>query len=133
MKRPEKIVRWFPVISHNHEPFVDHNGKPLLEYTIKLPYWIAKAYNPRYAKVEIRDKSISFADMEKEGNSEEVETYFKKNWLHKKRKLRKMNHNFLLVSTTEIAQDQFKSMQDYENYHKELRALNRKYFAVNRS
>jgi len=127
MKRPEKVIKWFPVERKRDEPFVDHNGKPLFEYVIILPYWIAKAYNPHFVKVEISRKFVSFADMQKEENNEETDRYLKQNWSRKLTKLRKLNNNFMLVSLKTQATTCFKSMEDYENYHRELQELNRKY------
>ena len=127
MKRPEKIIKWLPVEQNKNEPFIDHNGKPLFRYVIELPYWIAMAYKPRFAKVEIRAEFISFADREKDENKDESDKYVKLNWSRKLTKLRKLNNNFMLVSLKSVNSTQFKSIQDYENYHKELQELNRKY------
>ena len=126
MKRPDKVIKWLHVDRKLTEPFVDHNGKPLFDYFIQLPYWIAKAYNPRYAKIEIRAQSLSFAAMTKEENPEANE-YLKANWSAKLSKMRKMNHNYIFVSTKAMGQGFFKSLEDYNNYHKELRELNKKY------
>jgi hypothetical protein len=127
MKRPEKIVKWLHVERKPNDPFLDHNGTPLFDYFIELPYWIAKAYHPFYVKVEVRSTPISYADMMKEENKEEVDNYFKENWAKKLTDMRKLNHNYLLVSTKAMAQDGFKSIEDYNSYHKELQELNRKY------
>jgi hypothetical protein len=127
MKRPEKIVKWFMVERKKVDSFVDHNGKPLFDYSIKLPYWIAYAYKPWYVKVEIRDKPLCYADMEKDGNKEETEKYLEANWRKKISKLWKLNHGFMFVSTVAKGQGWFKSVEDYNNYHKELQELNVKY------
>jgi len=127
MKRPEKIIIWLSVDRQKQEPFIDHNGKPLINYTINLPYWLAKAYKPSYVKVEIRDRFLSFSDRQKEENYDETKAYVSANWSAKLTKLRKMNNNFMLVATTAMGMDWFRSMADYEHYHKELQQLNRKY------
>lgn len=126
MKRPDKIIKWLHIDRKTREPFVDHNGKPLFDYSIEIPYWIAKAYNPQYARVEIRMQPLSFSLMAEEENPEAKE-YFKANWSAKLSKMRKMNHNYLLVSTKAMGQSWFKSLKDYNNYHKELCELNKKY------
>ena len=62
-----------------------------------------------------------------EENHEEYRQYYKKNWAKKVTKMRKMNHGYMLVSTQGMGKDWFKSIEDYENYHNELRELNKKY------
>lgn len=127
MKRPEKIIKWFMVERKKEQLFVDHNGKPLFKYSIELPYWLAKAYKPFWVKVEIRANPLSYADMQREENKEETEAYLKANWRKKIAKFYKRNNGFLLVATTGKGSGFFKSMEDYENYHKELAVLNAKY------
>jgi hypothetical protein len=127
VKRPEKIIKWLHVDRKPHEPFVDHNGKPAFNYFIELPYWIAKAYNPQYAKIEIRQKPLSYADMVKEENRDEAKKYLKENWSDKIAKMYKMNHGYLLISAKAMGQGWFKSIEDFNNYHKELVELNEKY------
>jgi hypothetical protein len=127
MKRPEKIVKWLSVDKKLNEPFIDHNGKPDYNYTVHIPYWLAKAYNPFWVKVEIRAKNPCYADKIKEENKAETDAYLKANWRKKIDKHYKMNNGFLLVSTKAMGAGWFKSMEDYNNYHKELQELNRKY------
>lgn len=127
MKKPEKIIKWFAVERKRDGCFVDHNGKPLYNYILQLPYWLAKAYKPFYIKVEIRANPLSWNDMQEEENRVEADAYFKANWSAKCTKLRKLNHNFMMVSTKALGSGWFKTMDDYNNYHKELRELNKKY------
>jgi len=133
MKKPQKIVKWFSVNRKPKEPFVDHNGKPLYNYFIDLPYWIAKAYNPYYVKVEISNCHLSYAERVSEENREEAEKYVKENWAKKLSKMRKINNNYILVSTMAVSKEGFKSMEDYENYHRELHELNRRYLSTSSS
>jgi hypothetical protein len=127
MKKPQKIIKWLFVDRKLREPFVDHNGKPLYTYFIELPYWIVKAYNPFQVKVEISNDHLSYAERVSEENREETEKYVKENWSKKLDKMRKVNNNYMLVSTVAVSKEGFKSMEDYENYHRELQELNRRY------
>lgn len=126
MKKPEKIIKWLHIDRTKHDPFVDHNGKPLFTYSIEIPYWICRAFKSGYAKVEIREKPLSYSDMRKEENEEACD-YFKANWSNKLTKMRKMNHNYLLVSTKAVDRSWFKTIEAYENFHRELHELNMKY------
>lgn len=130
MKRPEKIVKWLHVDKKSRKPFVNHNGKPLFDYVIRLPYWIAQAYKPNNVRVEIREKTPCFSDRYDEEKQYGADEYVKKNWSAKLSKLRKLNHNFILIGCEGKGRRWFKSMEDYENYHKELEELNRKYGLV---
>ena len=98
MKRPEKIVMWLPIKKDETE-WVNHLGKPLYKYSIELPSWIGLAYNPYAVKVEIRQKTPCFLDRKKESNDEETMSYVKSNWMRKLAKMRKLNHNYMTITT----------------------------------
>jgi len=127
MKRPEKIVMWTHVNKEKTD-FVNHLGKPLYNYTIKLPSWIGLAYNPRDIKIEIRNKNPPFKERFEDGNHEEIRDYVKSNWSKKLTKMRKLNHNHMQIFT--LARGDARknlSIEEYNQYHEELRALNEKY------
>ena len=128
MKRPEKIVMWMHVAKEKTE-FVNHRGKPLYNYSIKLPSWIGLAYRPWDAKIEIREIPMAPRDRMSDGNHEEIRAYVKSNWSKKLTKMRKLNHNYMQVFT--LARDDPEthklSLEEYNQYHKELRELNEKY------
>lgn len=127
MKRPEKIVMWFHVDKEKSE-YVNHLGKPLFDYTVKLPSWIGLAYNPRHIKIEIRDKNPCFKDRFEDGDHEEIRAYVKANWGKKLTKMRKLNHNYMQIFTLARADArQNLSLEEYNQYHQELRELNAKY------
>ncbi len=127
MKRPEKIVMWIHVDREKSE-FVNHLGKPLFNYTVKLPSWIGLAYNPRRIKIEIRDRNPPFNERFEDGNREERGAYVKSNWGKKLTKMRKLNHNYMQVFTIARADvRQSLSLEEYNQYHQELRELNAKY------
>ena len=127
MKRPEKIVMWTHVDKEKSE-YVNHLGKPLFNYTIKLPSWIGLAYNPRDIKIEIRDKNPCFSERFEDGNHEEIRAYVKENWGKKLTKMRKLNHNYMQIFTLARADiRQNLSLEEYNQYHRELRELNAKY------
>lgn len=127
MKKPDKIIKFLHVVCKPNEPFIDHNGKPLYDYFIEIPYWIAKAYKPWMVKVEFSTTPFSIKQMREIENHEEADNYVKNNWSAKLTKMRKLNHNYMLVSTKAMGRSWFKSLEDYENYHKELKELDRKY------
>jgi len=128
MKQPKKVVKWLHVEKREREPFVDYNGKPLYEYFVTLPYWIIRSLRePFYVRVEISKKHPCYRDMKEDENSQEVSKYFKKHWSEKMGKMRKLNHNYMLIATVVQPKAFFKSMEDYENYHRELGELNKKY------
>ena len=127
MKRPEKIAMWTHVDKEKSE-YVNHLGKPLYNYSIKLPSWIGLAYHPRDVKIEIRDKNPSFKDRFEDGNHEEIRAYVKANWSKKLTKMRKLNHNYMQVFTLargDVRRDLL--LEEYNQYHQELRELNEKY------
>lgn len=128
MKRPEKIVMWIHVDKEKSE-YVNHLGKPLYDYSIKLPSWIGLAYNPRDVKIEIRDKNPPFRERFEDGNHEEIRAYVKANWRKKLTKMRKLNHNYMQVFTIARNDPETRklSIEEYNQYHQELRELNRKY------
>ena len=127
MKRPEKIVMRIRVDKEKSE-FVNHLGKPLFNYTIKLPSWVGLAYNPHHVKVEINEKSSSRIEFRDSTNSEELEAYVKANWMKKLSKMRKLNHNYMQIFTLARADArQNLSLEEYNQYHQELRELNAKY------
>lgn len=127
MKRPEMIVKWFHVERERDGIWVDWSGKPKDRYFVEIPYWLIRAFKPSHVKVEITKNIPSFAKMQEEENGVEVQKYFKENWSKKVTKMRNLNHGYLLVATTGVCRNGFKSIEDYENYHKELRVLNKKY------
>lgn len=98
MKRPEKVVMWIHV-DRQKSDFVNHLGKPLYDYTIKLPSWIGLAYKPWHVKIEIWDKPPTPIDRMTDGNHEEIRAYVKANWSKKLTKMRKLNHNYMQVFT----------------------------------
>jgi len=128
MKRPEKTVMWL-YVDRQKTDFVNHLGKPLYDHIIKLPTWVGLAYKPGYVKVEIREPSPCFRDKRAESNHEEWEPYVKKNWMKKLTKMRKLNHNYMQIFT--LARDDPEtrklSLEEYNQYHQELRELNAKY------
>ncbi len=128
IKQPKKFVKWLHVDKRKREPFVDYNGKPLYEYFVTLPYWIMRSLRePFYVRVEIGKKHPCYREMNEDEKAKEVFKYFKKHWSEKMGKMRKLNHNYMLVSTVVQPRAFFKSLEDYENYHRELRELNKKY------
>jgi len=129
MKKPEKIIKWFHVEKIPEELWVDFNGKSSHSYVIKIPYWLGRAYklNRRRVKIEIRTINPSMKNQMKEENHKEYWQYFKENWSNKITKMRKLNHNYLLVSHQGKGTGWFKSIEDYNGYHKELDLLNKKY------
>ena len=128
MKRPEKIIKWFHVEKIPEEMWIDFNGKPSHSYVIKIPYWLGRAYklNCRRVKIEINGTGKSMKQMMDEETKGYME-YFKDNWSDKMTKMRKLNHNYMLVSHQGKGTGWFKSIEDYNNYHKELQNLNEKY------
>jgi len=127
MKRPEKIVMWMHIDKEQSE-YVNHLGKPLYNYTIKLPSWVGLAYNPRDIKIEIRNKNPPFNERFEDGNHEEIRAYVKSNWSKKLSKMRKLNHNYMQIFT--LARGDVRrnlSLEEYNQYHDELRELNKKY------
>jgi hypothetical protein len=129
MKRPDKIIKWFHVEPEPERIYVDYNGKPSCSYIIRIPYWLGRAYklNCRQVKIEIRESNPSMKNRIKEETNKEYHQYFKENWLNKMNKMRKLNHNYTLISHHGKGTGWFKSMDDYNNYHKELQKLNEKY------
>ena len=126
MKRPDKIILWLHGSKEETE-FINHLGKPLYNYTIKLPSWIGLAYNPRDIKIEIRNKNPPFNERLEDGNHEEIRAYVKANWSKKLAKMRKLNHNYMKVAVLGKGRGFFSSIDDYNNYHQELKELNKKY------
>lgn len=130
MKRPDKIIKWFHIEKEPDDIFVDHKGKQLYRYVIRVPWWIGRAYergNLLHAKLEIRSKTPCINDQIKETNEAEADRYFKENWSKIVTKIRKANNGFILCASGGKGKGWFKSMADYEAYHKELRALNLRY------
>ena len=130
MKRPKKIIKWFHVEKELEEIWVDYNGKPSCSYIIKIPYWLGRAYklNRRRVKIEIRESNPCMKDQMKE-ETKEYSKYFKENWSTKINKMRKLNHGYMLIAHQGKTTGWFKSIEDYNNYHKELKLLNEKYGA----
>ena len=127
MKKPEKIVKWFHIEQEKEGIFVDHNGKPACKYFVRLPYWLCRAYSVQYVKIEIRDDTPSYNGRRAEENNDEYQRYFEQNWRRKMDKMRKLNHGYILISNQGRSQSSFSSLEDYNNYHRELRQLNKKY------
>jgi len=132
MKKPNKIIKWFHVEKKREELWVDFNGKPSHSYVIKIPYWLGRAYRLGYKWVKIEiDTTPKSMKQRIEEETKEYMKYFKENWSSKMTKMRKLNHNYMLVSEMGKGTGWFKSIEDYNNYHKELKALNEKYGAEN--
>ena len=130
MKRPDKLVFW-PSVEKQKTGYVNHLEKPLYDYTIKLPSWMGLAYNPYHVKVEVHENIPPFKDRILDHN--EWSPYFKENWLKKVTSMRKLNHNYMQVFTLgrDDPQTRQLSVEEYNEYHRELRELNEKY-GVNR-
>jgi len=99
MKRPKKIVEWYPISECDSE-FVDWNGKPAKDYYIKLPYWLARAYKRGripYIQVIFYDKSFSANERKKKSTHKLLNKFFKENYSKKVTKMRKLNHNYMKV------------------------------------
>ena len=128
MKRPEKVIMWIYVDREKTE-FVNHLGKPLYNHIIRLPSWIGLAYKPYYVKIEIQEKPSCFKDRRNETNHDEIEAYVKSNWSKKLTKMRKLNHNYMQVFTLARCDPETRklSLEEYNQYHQELRELNEKY------
>jgi len=128
MKKPEKVVLWTHVNREETE-WVNHLGKPLYDYSIKLPSWVGLAYKPWYVKVEIWDKPPAPIDRMNDGNLEEIREYVKQNWGKKLTKMRKLNHGYMQVFTLARCDPETRklSLEEYNQYHQELRELNAKY------
>ena len=131
MKRPEKVIMWTHV-DRKKTDFVNHLGKPLYDYTIKLPSWIGLAYQPWDVKIEIRENPPCFRDKRNESNHEEIESYVKSNWMKKLTKMRKLNHGYIQVFTLARSDPETRklSIEEYNQYHQELRELKIKYGVI---
>lgn len=131
MKRPEKVTMWIPTKKEKTD-FVNHLEKPLYDYTIKLPTWVGLAYKPYYVKVEVREDLPCWNDRRKETNDEEIKAYVKENWMEKLTKMRKLNHNYMQVFTLARCDPETRklSVEEYNQYHQELRDLNIRYGIV---
>jgi len=128
MKRPEKIVKWFHVDKEIDRIWVDFNGNPSHSYVIKLPYWLGRAYRLGYKWVKIEiDTTPKSMKQRMEEETKEYFKYFKENWAAKTTKMRKLNHNYMLVQQVAKGTGWFKSIDDYNNYNRELDELNKKY------
>lgn len=127
MQKPKIAIQWLYVEKEANEPYIDYNGKPLFKYFVSIPYWLIRAYRPVYVKVEIHCNLPSYKERLDEQKNPYLMEYFKKNWSQKMRKMRKLNHNYLLVTTQGVGKGFFKSIKEYEEYHEELRRLNKKY------
>jgi len=130
MKRPDKIIKYLHVKKELEKIWVDFNGKLRYSYSIEIPYWLGRAYKLRRSsrlKVEICEDKKSFKQQQEEENHKEFENYFKENWSNKMTKMRKLNHNYMLIAHNGKGSGWFKSIEDYNNYNKELQELNKKY------
>jgi len=129
MKRPSKIIKYLHVKKDKDNIWVDFNGKPACTYSIEVPYWLGRAYKFNRGtrlKVEITEDRKSFKQQHEE-ETPEFERYFKENWSSKMDKMRRLNHGYLLIAHRGSGTGWFKSIEDYNNYHIELNALNKKY------
>ena len=133
MKRPEKIVMWSHV-NRELTDWVNHLGKPLYKYSIELPSWIGLAYRPWNAKIEIHDHPPAPFDRMNDGNRDEIRAYVKENWGKKLNTMRKLNHNYMQVFTLakNTPETRTLSVEEYNQYHQELRELNIKYGILKR-
>jgi len=128
MKRPEKIIMWTHV-NRKQSEWVNHLGKPKYDYSIELPSWIGLAYNPWYAKIEIWNKPPAPIHRYNAGNPDEIRAYFKSNWSEKVTKMRKLNHGYMQIFTLARCDPETRklSLEEYNQYHQELRDLNIRY------
>ncbi len=129
-KRPDKIIKYLCIQKKQDGIFVDNNNKQLMKYYIEIPYWIGKAFDRnanKYARVEISSKILSLNEMRLNENTFRSEEYFKKIWQPRLKKIRKLNHNFIQTMPKKQNLNWFSSMDDYNNYHKELKKINEKY------
>jgi hypothetical protein len=129
MNRPDKIIKYLHVKKDRDDIWVDFNGKPSYSYSIEIPYWLGRAYKFNCGtrlKVEICGDGKSFKQQQEE-ETKEYDQYFNKNWSKKMTKMRKLNHGYLLIAHGGKGTGWFKSIEDYNNYHIELDALNKKY------
>lgn len=128
MKRPEKLSIWL-FIKKTKTEFVNHLGKPLYEYTIRLPSWIGLAYRPMLARIEIHENPPCYLERVEETNDEEIRAYVKENWSKKLTKMRKLNHNYMQIFTLVRHDPETRklSLEEYNQYRRELAELNKKY------
>jgi len=96
MKKPERLVIWLDTITERTE-WVDHNGKPLRDVFVKIPTWIVKAYHLdrcKRVKLVVYNHPPCAKMQHKEENFRE---YFRKNWLSKVVRMRKLNHGYIKI------------------------------------
>lgn len=126
MKRPTEITLHEIVLKKKDHIWIDHNGKQKYKYYIEIPFWIGRAYNLDHKRVQVK---IGFKQTmgQYKADRKVVWDYFKANWSTKVNKMRKMNSGYILVSTERVGTAFFKSIDDYNTYHVELKALNKKY------
>lgn len=103
MKKPDVFISWTNIDSKPTE-WVDHNGKPLKNYFITIPHWVAKAYKldklqSSRVKIEIPSKEILKPYSERKKENTDFWEYFRENWSKKITKMRKMNHGYITVET----------------------------------
>jgi len=97
MKRPKKIVEWYP-ISESKNEFIDWNGIPAKDYYIKIPFWLARAYKRGrmpYVQVVFYDKSLTRNERKERSTHKLLNEFFKENYSKKVKKMRKLNHNYM--------------------------------------
>ena len=129
MKKPDKLIKYLHVKKDRDDIWVDFNGKPSYSYSIEIPYWLGRAYKlglGSRVKVEICVDRKSFKQQLEE-ETKGYDQYFKENWSKKMTKMRKLNHGYLLIAHEGKGTGWFKSIEDYNKYHLELDALNKKY------
>lgn len=125
MKRPDRMVL-HEVVRVKKDGWVDFNGKEAVSYFIEIPYFIGRAYSLNHKRVQvIVGDTLSLSEINEDRNL--LHTYFKSNWREKIAKMRRLNHNYLLVGVTHNPKHLFDSIEDYEDYHRELKLLNKKY------
>ena len=126
MKRPEKAVLWLHVDKQKTEWF-NHLGKPLYDHIVKLPSWVGLAYRPFTVRVEILENVPPFKD--RFVDHDEWRPYVKENWMKKLTTMRKLNHGYIKVFTLakNTPETRKLSIEEYNEYHRELRELNAKY------
>jgi len=126
VKRPERVAMWLWV-ERQETPWVNHLGKPLYDYVVRLPTWVALAYRPWKVKVEVRTHPPARVEAIAETNHEEWKRYFRENWSGKMKKIRKLNHNYMQIFPVRPRKPDYLSHEEYEEYLRELTALNAKY------
>lgn len=130
IKRPEKIIKYLKIQKKKDGIFLDHNKKQLMKYYIEIPYWIGKAFERNtssYVCVEFGSRKLSLNEMRFREQCFRWNDYLEKVWQPRLKKIRKLNKGFIQSITKGKGRNWFKSMDDYNKYHTELKKLNEKY------